>query len=261
MLRIRSSKCSALFSGQIGGLTVKQKETLTDLLSKIQLTPKQAEERDRLQQKEMDANELPEGAKTLIQEIIDEKLYEYRVELDKRELDKGWAVEEQSIERYNRLFFTDYKKLEDGDQYASLEYGISTGHPDVVDERELLVLDVKSSWNKKTFPKTDIKALKKVKESGYDWQVKHYLYMLRKMTGKDWRIGVVAFVLCSTPEELVPEWEGEQLHYVDHLPDNMLVSRVPLLLTDEEIEFMDGRLESAEKYANEYVKYLTNKNL
>jgi hypothetical protein len=41
----------------------------------------------------------------------------------------------------------------------------------------------------------------------------------------------------------------------------MLVSRVPLLLTDEEIEFMDGRLESAEKYANEYVKYLTNKNL
>jgi hypothetical protein len=261
MLRIRSSKCSALFSGPIGGLTPKQKETLSDYLSKIQLTVKQAEERDRLQQKEKDANELPEGAKTLIQEIIDEKMYEYHVELDKRELEKGWAVEEQSIERYNRLFFTDYKKLEDGDMYASLEYGISKGHPDVVDERDMLVLDVKSSWNKKTFTKTIEKATKKVKESGYDWQVKHYLYMLRKMTGKDWRNGVVAFVLCSTPEELVPEWEGDQLHYVDHLPDNMLVTRVMLTLTDEEIEFMEARLESAEKYANEYIKYLKNKNL
>jgi hypothetical protein len=55
------------------------------------------------------------------------------------------------------------------------------------------------------------------------------------MTGKDWRNGVVAFVLCSTPEELVPEWEGDQLHYVDHLPDNMLVTRVEFTLTDEEI--------------------------
>jgi hypothetical protein len=261
MLRIRSSKCSPLFSGPIGGLTAKQKETLADLLSKIQLTPKQAEERDRLQQKEIDANELPEGAKTLIQDIIDERLYEYRVELDKRELEKGWAVESESIERYNRLFFTDYKKLEDGDMYASLEHDISRGHPDVVDDRELLVLDVKSSWNKKTFPKTETKATKKVRESGYDWQVKHYLYMLRKMTGKDWRKGMVAYVLCSTPEELVPEWEGDQLHYVDHLPDNMLVTRVPLFLDDYEIEFMEARLESAEKYANEYIKYLTNKNL
>ena len=234
---------------------------MNDYLSKIQLTVKQAEERDRLQQKEKDANELPEGAKTLIQEIIDEKMYEYRVELDKRELEKGWAVEEASIDRYNRLFFTDYKKLEDGDMYASLEYGISKGHPDVVDERDMLVLDVKSSWNKKTFTKTIEKATKKVKESGYDWQVKHYLYMLRKMTGKDWRNGVIAFVLCSTPEELVPEWEGDQLHYVDHLPDNMLVTKVSFTLTDEEIEFMEARLESAEKYANEYIKYLKNKNL
>lgn len=261
MLRIRSSKCSALFSGQIGGLTAKQKETLADLLSKIQLTPKQAEERDRLQQKERDSNELPEGAKTLIQEIIDEKLYEYHVDLDKRELEKGWSVEQESIDRYNRLFFTDYKKLEDGDKYASLEWGISKGHPDVADDRDLLVLDVKSSWNKKTFPKTIEKATKKVKESGYDWQVKHYLYMLRKMTGLDWRNGVISFVLCSTPEELVPEWEGDQLHYVDHLPDNMLVTRVELTLTDEEIEFMDARLDSAEKYANSYIKYLKNKNL
>lgn len=261
MLQIRSSKCSALFSGPIGGLTAKQKETLTDLLSKIQLTPKQAEERDRLQQKEKDANELPDGAKTLIQEIIDEKLYEYRVELDKRELDKGWAVEDEAIDRYNRLFFTDYKKLVEGDKYFALEWGISKGHPDVVSEDELMVLDVKSSWNKKTFTKTEAKALKKIKESGYDWQVKHYLYMLRKMTGLDWRNGIVAFVLCSTPEELVPEWEGDQLHYVDHLPDNMLVTPVQFVLTDEEIEFMEARLKSAEKYANEYAKYLKNKNL
>jgi hypothetical protein len=32
-------------------------------------------------------------------------------------------------------------------------------------------------------------------------------------------------------------------------------------LTDEEIEFMEARLESAEKYANEYINYLKNKNL
>lgn len=261
MLKLRASKCAPLFNSGSPGLTPLQQATLDGLLAKIQLTDAQAKKRDELVAKRDTKPDLSQGAKTLIEEIIDEKIYEYKDQFWSKETDKGINVEDEAIELYNRIFFTSYNKLSDNSEYAYLNTPWLHGHPDIVDYERLKVIDIKSSYTKKTFPKTEEKAAKKVKDSGYDWQVKAYLWMLRQMTGLDWRDGEVAYMLCNTPEELLGEWDEPSLHYVDHLDDNMRATIVKITLTDDDIATIERWLKVADEYANSYAKLLKNKNL
>ena len=261
MLKLRASKCAPLFNSGSPGLTPVQQATLDGLLAKIQLTDAQAKKRDELVAKRDTKPDLSQGAKTLIEEIIDEKVYQYKDQFWSKETDKGNAVEDEAIELYNRIFFTNYSKTVDGDKYAYLDTPLMHGHPDVVDADRLKVLDIKSSYTKKTFPKTEEKASKKVKESGYDWQVKAYLWMLRQMTGLDWRDGEVAYMLCNTPEELLGEWDEPSLHYMDDLDDNMRATVVKVTLTDDDIATIENWLKVANEYAEKYISILKNKNL
>jgi hypothetical protein len=264
MIKVRSSGCSPLFTGRKGGLTDKQRDKLNGLKMKIKLTEKQAEERDELEKKAEMSDELSEGAKSYIEEMVDEMVYGYKTTISSREMTKGTDVEHESIDVYNRLFFRSYHKLAEFDDYYELKHGknnlISVGHPDIVDADTMKVIDIKSPWSKKTMPKTVKKAEKKVKEAGYDWQVKHYLYMLTKMTGKKWTDGEVAFVLSNTPEELIPDNEADSLHYMDNLADELRVTIVKVELTDDDISWMDSQLMKAESYAKMYFNYLNNKN-
>lgn len=255
MLRLRASTASPVFLGE-DGLTAKQNELLEELLDKIKLTEKQAEKRDELIAKRDQPVELSAGAKTLIEDYVDRKVYRYEDDFSNPKTQKGWAVEVDSIEVYNDVFGTDYKKLEEGDQYYSIEYSIIGGHPDIVDCERRKVIDIKSSWTKKTFPKTPEKAY----DTGYQWQVKLYLYMLSKITGEDWRHGEVAHVLVSTPETIKPEWENDTLHYVDDFIDNRLcVTVVPVELTDDDILKIEQRVKLANEYAEMYYQKLINK--
>lgn len=255
MLRLRASTASPVFLGE-DGLTAKQQETLDELLSKIKLTEKQAEKRDELIAKRDQPVELSAGAKTLVEDYVDQKVYRYEEDFSNPKTQKGWAVEVDSIEVYNDVFGTDYKKLEEGDQYHSIEYGIIGGHPDIVDCERRKVIDIKSSWTKKTFPKTPEKAY----DTGYQWQVKLYLYMLSKITGDEWRHGEVAHVLVSTPETIKPEWENDTLHYVDDFIDKRLcVTVVPVELTDDDILKIERRVKAANEYAEMYYNKLINK--
>ena len=260
MIKARSSGCSPLFTGRKGGLTDKQREKLDGLKMKIKLTDKQAEERDELEMKAMLSDDLSEGAKTYIEEMVDEMVYGYKTSISSREMTKGTNAEDESIDVYNRLFFRSYHKLSEFDDHYELKHGISIGHPDIVDKDMMKVIDIKSPWSKKTMPKTVKKAEKKVREAGYDWQVKHYLYMLTKMTGNMWTDGEVAYVLSNTPEELIPDNEADSLHYMDDLADELRVTIVKVELTDDDISWMDSQLKKAENYAIMYFNYLNNKN-
>jgi hypothetical protein len=254
MLRLRASTASPVFLGD-DGLTVKQAEQLNELLDKIKLTEKQAEKRDELIAKRDSPVELSAGAKTLIEDCIDRIVYQYQEDFSNPKTEKGWAVEAKSIEVYNSLRFTNYKKLEERDLYYSLLYDILGGHPDIVDCERRRVIDIKSSWTKKTFPKTPEKAY----DTGYQWQVKLYLYMLCRITGEEWRYGEVAHVLVTTPENIKPEWENDTLHYVDHLPENLRLTIVPVELTDDDILKIERRVKAAKEYADEYYQKLINK--
>jgi hypothetical protein len=254
MLRLRASTGSPVFLGE-DGLTAKQSELLEELLNKIKLTEKQAEKRDELIAKRDLPVELSAGAKTLIEEYVDRMVYQYSEDFSNPKTEKGWAVEAESIKIYNRVFFTNYKKIEEGDKYYDIRHGILGGHPDIVDCERRKVIDIKSSWTKKTFPKTPEKAY----DTGYQWQVKLYLYMLTKITGERWQYGEVAHVLTTTPENIKPEWENDSLHYMDNLSDNLRVTVVPVELTDDDILKIERRVKAADEYANEYYNKLINK--
>ena len=253
MLKLRASKCSALFTGT-DGLTAKQAETLEGLTSKIKLTDRQAIQRDELIAKRDAPIELSAGARTLVEEAIDEQVYGYKTTFSTRETMKGIDVEDLSIEVYNRIFFTSHNKLMEFNDHFHLSHRFMTGHPDIVDCESRKVIDIKSPWSKKTFPK------RPPSNSAYEWQVKMYLYMLTKKTGEEWRDGEISYVLVNTPEGLIPEHEHDSLHYMDELTDSLRATVVKVKLTDADIEMMDRRLDAAERYADEYVTFLKSKN-
>lgn len=254
-MKFRASSVAPLFLGN-DGLTAVQQRDLNDLLNKIKLTDKQAEKRDELIAKRDAPISLSQGAKSLIEGIVEQEVYKYRQSFSSKQTDKGTKVEDESIEVYNRLFFTDYKKLTDGDKYAELSVGSLSGHPDIVSEIEKKVIDIKSSWDKSTFPKLPEQAT----NSTYEWQVKSYLYMLSVMTGEEWTQGEIAHVLVNTPEELLSDWDEPSLHYVDDLEDNLRVTVVNVKLTNDDIVFMERRLLAALKYSEEYKNKIINKN-
>jgi hypothetical protein len=253
-MKFRASSVAPLFLGN-DGLTAIQQRDLNDLLNKIKLTEKQAEKRDELIAKRDAPIELSQGAKSLVESIVEQEVYKYKQSFSSKQTDKGTRVEDESIEVYNRLFFTDYKKLVEGDKYAELSIDLLSGHPDIVSIPERKVIDIKSSWDKSTFPKLPEQA----KNSTYEWQVKSYLYMMSVMTGEEWTRGEVAFVLVNTPEDLLNEWDEESLHYVDDLEDNLRVTIVNVELTIEDKLHIEKRLKAALEYANIYRNKLNNK--
>jgi len=113
----------------------------------------------------------------------------------------------------------------------------------------MMIVDNKSSWTKETFPVLP----EDIDSSTYEWQGKLYCYL------KGWRRYRLVYTLMSTPEELVPEWESDKLHYADDLPLGLRVTYLDYELTDNEIAHIERRLAAAEKYAVEYYNKLMGK--
>jgi hypothetical protein len=212
-------------------------------MEKIKLTEKQAITRDELIQKRDAPYELSAGARTLIEEAVEQELWGYKPSFSSRETTKGTMVEGEAIELYNRINFTSHEK---SDMHLTYRDGLLSGHPDITGDG--IVVDIKSPWSKKTFPKT----IEKARNPQYEWQVKLYLFMLTKSTGNHWRYGRIAYMLVNTPEELIPEGEGDELHYMDNLPDSLRQVIVPVELTVDDIKKIDERLDIAIEYANKY---------
>jgi hypothetical protein len=64
----------------------------------------------------------------------------------------------------------------------------------------------------------------------------------------------------TTPQDLVPDYEDESLHYVNDLDLNLRVTPIDYVLTDEDIAKIERREKAALKYATEYYNFLINKN-
>jgi hypothetical protein len=251
-LMFRASACAPLFTGE-DGLTDKQQEELLSLLDKDKRTAIQEQKMlDLIAKRDADP-ELPKGAKTYIESLVDQHVYKYEDYIDNKYVRKGIAVEDSEDENINKsaikiansLFFSEYCKSS-----SYLKKGKFHGHPDIEDEDEEMIIDIKSSWNKKTFPKRPEDG----ENSQYEWQGKLYCYM------KGWKKFRLCYVLMSTPEELVPDNEHGSLHYADDLSLNLRVTCVDYELTDKDIEKIERREKAAVKYAKEYYKFLINKN-
>lgn len=255
--KARSSSIASILGGT-DGLTEVQTRDLNALLIKEKLTDKQSETLNDLIQKRDGLPQLSQGTKTAVKKFVKQLVYEYTPnQHSSKQTRKGTEHEDIGVEFYNRVFFTNHKKLTEDDDDYELTDEYSTGHPDITCHVDKKVIDIKLSYTKDTFP-LDAEEAYNIQ---YVWQVKDYLRKMIVKTGdQSWRHGEIAFILVSTPEEDVPPWEEPSLHYVDHLEDHLRYTILPVYLSDEDIKHIETRAKLAKEYADEYYKVLTNKN-
>jgi len=275
-MRFRASGIAPLFLGRDGLTDVQERdlealvvrfrswrdETDDKLKAKFKLTDimmAKLEELKEAKQQFISGNiELSKGAQTFIKDVVRQGIMKFSAPFGgNKYTEKGNQCEDMAIELYNSIFFKDYKKLVEGDEFYELSYGLVGGHPDIVDVDNKKVIDIKVPWSKDTFPDFE--------EDGesdlYVWQIRTYLYMLRKITGNDgWSDGEIAYMLIDTPEALVPENDGDDLHMMSDVADNLRSTIVTVTLTDEHVEHMDRRVAAAIKFADKYKQRLLNKN-
>jgi hypothetical protein len=152
---------------------------------------------------------LSKGAKTVLEKMAKEFVYGYHEVISGKYMEKGIIVEDQSIELYNSVFFTDYKKNTERrtNDWITGECDIFTGSK---------IIDIKSAWSLSTFPATSAAGIDK----GYEWQLRAYLML--------WDVdhAEIAYCMVNTPDELI-KYEQEELHYVDHINESLRVTVVP----------------------------------
>ena len=168
---------------------------------------------------------------------------------------KGTLCEDNSIDLYNKVMLTDYKK-------NSITKNINgfIGTPDLLaDER---IVEIKTSWDASTFPFFMDEVNKLVKKSGYDWQCR--VYMMLFGINK----AVVSYCLVDTPEVtpdgvwLLNKWDDHTLHQFDgKVREQKRVSVSETIERDATIEQkMLERYAVANQYYQKYLEELIGKN-
>lgn len=145
---------------------------------------------------------LADGALTYVYELASQILLDWKPELDTFEIEKGRVVEDQTIALYNQVSGNFYVKNQD-----RITTSLFTGECDINEEDEDLILDIKSSYSKKTFPIVIKVGDKKL----YEWQLDTYMYLWDRNNS-----GLV-FGLVDTPEHLIKKREPQDWHIVGHI--------------------------------------------
>lgn len=179
---------------------------------------------------------LSAGAKTAIGKMAKELMYSYQLNVTGKYMDKGLIVEDQAIELYNSVFFTEHVK-----NTVRLTNKWITGECDIIMPGKKGI-DIKSSWSLDTFP-----ALSEDGEEGlYEWQCRGYM-MLWEVPEWD-----VAYCMVDTPDELI-KYEQEDLHFVSHIDERLRVTVVNYKRDLELEEKIKRKTEAANRYLDSIV--------
>lgn len=155
------------------------------------------------------ARSLSAGAKTYLQGLAKELVYGYEVKITSKYMEKGIAVEDESIELYNSVHFAEHRKNTERRENEWI-----SGECDLVAPLE--IIDIKSSWSLDTFPAFADAG----READYEWQGRGYMMLWDKPRFKN------AYCLVNTPEHLIG-YEDPDLHVVDHINPALRVTLVP----------------------------------
>lgn len=182
------------------------------------------------------------GAKTFLEEHAKEFVYGYHKVITGKEMEKGTLVEDDSIDLYNSVFFTNYTKNTERKENDWL-----TGECDIFTGSK--IIDIKSSWSLATFPATSAAGINK----DYEWQGRAYMML--------WDVDHFenAYCLVNTPDDLIG-YEDESLHYVDHIDPALRVTITPYKrdkALEDKIKF---RVEAAQAYLAELVKRINDEH-
>jgi len=240
-----------LINGFAKGLTDKQQEELSYLLSKPKLTENQSKKLADLQAKQS-SKELSQTAKSKLIHIKAEELYGKRKIVESKYLDKGIENEQEAIDYASKV-------LGWGDTYKNtqrFDNEYLTGEPDII--KGDTIIDIKNSWDFSTFP-----LFKQKVNPVYYWQGQGYMYLTGATNFK------VVYVLTNTPERIVTkeaynisysrgytelnEFVYEELmeyHNYDNVPDELRIKVFDFERNEEHISLIPECIEACRKYLN-----------
>lgn len=152
---------------------------------------------------------LADGAMSLVYEMEKQIMLGWRPNLNTFEIQKGRDVEDQTIALYNQVsgnFYIKNKERKNSD--------LLTGECDIIEYDEDVILDIKSSYSKDTFPLSIKEGSKKL----YEWQLDTYMHLW------DVNNSGLVFGLVDTPEHLIKKSEPEDWHIVGHIDPKLRIT-------------------------------------
>ena len=186
---------------------------------------------------------LGQTAKSYIIQKAKEDFFEYKTELNNKYVLKGIHQEQDSIDLLNAVRFENYKKYEHRAENEWL-----TGSCDIITED--IIIDIKSSWSLETFPATSYE-LKDLSE--YEWQGRAYMWLYDRPRFE------LCYVMVSTADELLSDYDSYAIHKVDHIDPAKRITSIRFE-RDKELEIqMAEKLIAATEFYNEVLNQLKNK--
>lgn len=194
---------------------------------------------------------LSETCKSWIKRIAFNAVYDLSPKLDNKYVNKGNAVEDDSIELLNDAEFESYTKndkrravIESGHRWLTGECDIDTGTE---------IIDIKSSWSLDTFPAYKDDAEKKTREAGYIEQLRGYMYLWNRDRAR------VVYCIVDTPPELLSDRDDWDLHEVSHLESGKRITSVEVERCKEWEAELYERYKAAVIYYKQCLVELNNK--
>jgi hypothetical protein len=199
-------------------------------LSKIMTEPKSKDE------------VLSVGAKTYVEELAKQFVYNFEKDVTAKEMEKGLIVEQQCIDLLNEVLFTQFVKNTERRTNDWL-----TGECDIFTGRK--IHDIKAPWSLSTFPATVFAG----RDKDYEWQGRGYMML--------WDVDEfeIDYCLVSTPDELI-RYEPEAIHYVDHIDPMLRVTRVPYKRDKALEEKIKQKVDAAREYFDQIVQTIAEEH-
>lgn len=176
---------------------------------------------------------LSKTAQSVIEKIVDEKVYGTKLLLQNKYLTKGIEMEDESIAIFNEVFFKSLTKNE-----VRLTNDYITGECDLLDKDNDLIIDIKTSWDLNTFSK------QRRESTCYEWQLRGYMWLY------DVSKACTAHVLPDGyPESL--ERFADHLDY-SHIPkhDRVIIGNIVERDLDKEQQLIE-KVEACRLYAKD----------
>ena len=240
-LKFRCSSLSNVANGKVGLTEIQQKE-LDKLLNKIKITDIQAKKRDELIAKRDADVTLTKTGESAVKLLVKEAVYGFDSFFTNKYVQKGTRMEDKAIELLNLHRNTNYVKNE---KFISNDY--ICGTPDIIDEVNEKIIDIKCSWSKATFPLFSEEA----HNVDYEFQMYGYLWLM------GYKKAEVIYCLVTTPDDLISyNTSGDRvytepldIHQMDDLDLNLRFTSITYTLTPEIIEQIKAKVKCAREYA------------
>lgn len=182
--------------------------------------------------------DLSVGARTFLRHLAKQEIYSVDFEISGKEIEKGLAVENESIALLNKVRGLNLVKNTERRTNAWL-----TGECDLFNAPRRRGHDLKSSWSLKTFPAWPVDCFDPI----YEWQMRGYMMLW------DADVWEVNYAMVNTPQELIRNEPMDQ-HLVDHIPPHHRLTTWVIERDFQKESLIRHRCEAARWYYGQLIR-------